>query len=118
MGDRRSYSESLEFQHDLADRVDWYELEQQVPPELVQRFLNVIEQTRERLLEWPESGRTVEGSLQGLQELNLPRPFQHYVLLFVGTDRRLRFLRLLHAAQERQAAIERYQENPDEFDEA
>ncbi len=94
----RPLLESQAFRYDLADRIDWYEQVQAVPPKIVDGFLESYETTRQRIIEWPNSGRMIRGAIPGLQELNLPRPYGHYLLLFVTRRDDILILRLIHTS--------------------
>ena len=98
---------------DLADQINWYRHEKQVADSVVDGFFEAYDRLCRKLCDWPESGRTVEGPIAGLQEANLPKPYQHYVLLFLGNDREVTGLRLFGSAEEREVVIRRYRDDPD-----
>ena len=110
------YHEGRALRHDLAERINWYLDDQRASEAVVLQFLDAYAETKDRLLLWPMSGRTVEGASSGLQEINFPRPFHHYVLLFKGSEERVIGYRLFHSAQERTLMLRQYQQNPDLLD--
>ncbi|MEE9404456.1 MAG: hypothetical protein V3V20_06155 [Algisphaera sp.] len=108
----RPFFESRALLEDLADQFDWYELVKNAPAEVVTGFYDAYLQLTDTLRAWPESGRTIAGPIDGLQERNLPQPYEHYVLLFVGNDKEVKGYRLFGTAQLRQSVIQRYQNDP------
>lgn len=109
----RKYLEGRILREDLADQVNWYLREKRAPPEVVDSFLSAYDGLVLKLAEWPQSGRDIPGPVAGLREANLPKPYEHYVLLYIGGDDAVRGLRLFGSAQEREAVIRKYQEDPE-----
>ena len=97
----RRFQPTLGFREDLRQQIFWYRHEVHAPEPVIDGLLTALDEATERLLLWPESGRSEPGEVAGLQATNLPKPYGSFVLLYVVHEDRINGLRLIHSSRDR-----------------